>query len=474
MKRTLFLCLSGALLSACSVSGPDYVRPTNALINEPKSAAAFEFEKSAALDSQNPLQGKWWQSYADPVLNDLVTEALAHNRELRVAYHSLRQAYEGQVMAENANATIFSSHASAGRGQLSSEALALHEKLPVMNLLDANLGVSYQLDLFGKLARAAEAATANTQAQQALLVSTQLSIVAKVSEQYLHSCHLGHELNVAKEALAIEREASQVTQRLFAAGRENAVNVSRADAQVQASEAELSPLHSQKSAALYQLATLVGRTPTDLAANIKDCAHAPSLSQPIPVGDGASLLKRRPDVHQAERELAAATAQIGVAVAALYPEIRLGAHVGYTGLIESAGKPISNSWGFLPSIDWHVPTEVDRARIRAREAGADIALARFDAVVLNALRETQTAISHYEHLITQRQALARAAEAAEQAAADNRTLYQQGRLDYQLSLVSERERIARQAALAECDAQLARAQVQLFLALGGSWQEHSS
>ncbi|HAO73496.1 MAG TPA: RND transporter, partial [Pseudomonas sp.] len=166
----------------------------------------------------------------------------------------------------------------------------------------------------------------------------------------------------------------------------------------------------------------------------------------------------------------AATAQIGVATAMMYPQISLGGTAGYTGMLEHLGDAVTQRWAFGPSISWQVPTQVDRARLRAMEAGADAALARFDGVVLEALRETQTLLSRYAHDLQRDQALHEARDAARNAADHTRRLYQEGRLGYLDSLDAERTLATAQAALAASQAQLSLDQVDLFLALGGGWR----
>src|SRR5690606_16859909 len=167
--------------------------------------------------------------------------------------------------------------------------------------------------------------------------------------------------------------------------------------QVEMLRAELSPFESKKAAALYQIAALLARTPGDLPAAVAACSHAPQLAQPLPVGDGAALLKRRPDIRAAERMLASATADIGVATAMMYPEINLGASAGYTGMLEHMGDPITRHWSFGPSISWHFPTRVDQARLRAMEAGADAALGHCDGAVPAALRAPRPLLRRPAH-----------------------------------------------------------------------------
>ena len=468
LPRFALAALSLAL-AACTTVGPDYRVPDAAVIRKPQAAAPFDLAGNARV-RQAELPADWWQLYRDPQLDALVKEALAQNSDVRLAYHNLRRAWEQYQMAHHAQEVEIGGEAFAGRGQVSSEGLGELEQIPVMDLGNVGLAVGYQLDLFGKLKRATEAAAAGTQASQATLDAARISVVAQVVGNYLAACHAREELAIAQQSLDIQERQLEVARRLLAGGRGNEVDVARAQAQAETLRAALPPFAAQQATALYALAALLGRTPGDLPAGVADCAHAPQLAEALPVGDGAALLKRRPDVRAAERELAAATAEIGVATAMLYPEVSLGASFGYTGMLDHIGDPITRFWNFGPHISWHIPTEVDRARIRASEAGAAAALARFDGVVLNALRETQTQLSRYAHDIQRSQALRQARDAARSAAAYNRRLYQEGRLTYLDSLDAERTLAEAEAALAAAQARLSQDQVGLFLALGGGWE----
>jgi len=471
MSRYLYpaLPLLVTLLAACSAVGPDYRVPDQAVVRQAAAQAPFDTLGNPEVE-QTPLPDGWWQLYDDPLLDRLVREALAGNRDIRQAYYNLRQAYQGFQMAHHAQEVVVGGDGSLARGQLSSEALALEEKLPVMNLADAGLAVSYQLDLFGQLRRGAEAAGATADASASLLEAARISAVAGVVRSYMTACHAGEELAIAQHSLAIQQRQLEVASRLLAGGRGNEVDVARARAQVETLRAELPPFEAKKAAALYRLAALLGHTPGELPEAAAACNHAPQLSQPIPLGDGAALLRRRPDIRAAERSLAAATAQIGVVTAMMYPQISLGGKAGYTGMLEHLGDAVTQRWAFGPSISWHFPTQVDRARVRAMEAGADAALARFDGVVLEALRETQTLLSRYAHDLQRDQALHEARDAARNAADHTRRLYQEGRLGYLDSLDAERTLATAQAALAASQAQLSLDQVDLFLALGGGWR----
>lgn len=456
-------------LSACIKLGPNYQLPAEAMVNKPQAQAPFAMEHNEKI-SQQDLPADWWQLYQEPKLDALVREALDKNTDLRQAYFNLRRAFEGFMMARSANDPQFIAEGSTGRGQISSQSLALMEKLPVMNLTSILGEVSYQLDLFGKLKRATESAAASAQSSQAALDAARITVVAQVVRNYMESCHASEELEIAEHSLEIQERELDVARRLFEGGRGNEVDVSRAEAQAETLRSRIPPFESKKASALYQLSALLGRTPGDLPPDVAACKEAPQLAAPLPVGDGATLLRRRPDIRAAERELAAATANIGVSIAEMFPEVSLFANFGYTGITDYIGTGLTRRWMFGPKIMWHFPTGVDRARVRAAEAGAGAALAHFDGVVLNALRETQTLLTHYEHDLVRNQSLREARNAARDAAEYNRRLYREGRLPYLDSLDADRTLAAAEATLAESAYQLSMDQVNLFLALGGGWE----
>ena len=471
VRRALLPALSGLLLAGCATVGPDYAVPADAVFNRPAANGTFDASGNPAVDPAGALPDRWWALYQDPRLDALVEEALRHNAGLREAEANLRRATAVFEQAEDAGGIDFEADAGVSRAQLSAQAFLKEEKLPVVNLADGRFGVSYQLDLFGKLRRGVEAAHADAQTVLAARDLARISVVAGVVGSYMEICHGNHELHVATHSLALQQRGREVTARLIAAGRGTAPELARANAQVALLEATLPPLRAQRQAAAHELAALLGRTPGQLPAGVLDCADAPALQRPLPVGDGRALLARRPDIRAAERRLAGASARIGIATAALYPDIRLGASLGAAGLLEDFGAPVNQQWSFGPLISWTLPSSGARAHIRATEAGADAALAGFDQTVLQALRETQTALDRYAQDLLRVRALRTAQEQADLAATQSRRLYQGGRTPFLASLDADRSLATADATLAQAEAQVSRDQVRLFLALGGGWSQ---
>ncbi|MGA0586071.1 efflux transporter outer membrane subunit [Dyella sp. KRB-257] len=465
-----------AALAACTTVGPDYQLPKkSAFAAVQRSAPALDARGSRAVaPAHAAVEGRWWALYDDPRLDALVEQALQANTELKVAAARLHQAQARYAQARAAGGWEENVQMSAARGRVSAESLLLTKPLPVFNFADGSLAVSYQFDLYGKIRRGVEAARADAEAVQAAGDLARISVAAAVVGAYVEICHSNHELAVARRSLELQQRSRDVAARMQAAGRGTPTAVERAAAQVATLQAALPPLEARRQAAGYELAALLGRTPDRVPADVMQCAQPPELKQAIPVGDGAALLRRRPDVRRAERELAAATAGIGIATAELYPDVRLGASVGANGLLEDFGKPATREWSIGPLISWSIPGRGAHARIALAKAGAEVALAEFDHVVLEALRETQTILDGYAQDLRREAALRQARDRARTAAADLHRLYRGGREPYLSSLDAERTLATAEASLAGTEAQVSQDQIRLFLALGGGWRRHEA
>jgi NodT family efflux transporter outer membrane factor (OMF) lipoprotein len=468
----LGLSLGAALLAGCAAVGPDYEVPQGSAYTQAQQrAAAFDGSGSDAVATAQPaVEGRWWELYDDAGLNALVEQALRANTELRVAAARMEQARARYAQARAAGGLDANVQASVARGQISAQSLLLTEPLPTFNFAEGEFAVSYQLDLFGRLQRSVEAAQAGTEAAQASSDLARISVAAAVVGAYAEICHSNHELHVARHSIELQEHSRDVAARLQAAGRGTPTAVERAGSQLALLQASLPPLETHRQAAGYELAELLGLPPDQAPAQAMQCEAAPELRQPIPIGDGAALLRRRPDVRKAERELAAATAKIGVATAELYPDIRLGASVGANGLLDDFAKPVTQMWSLGPLISWTIPDKGAHARVAAARAGADAALAEFDHAVLTALKETQTVLVRYAQDLRREAALREARDRAQAAASDERSLYRAGRHPYLSSLDANRTLASADAALADAQAQVSQDQIRLFLALGGGWR----
>lgn len=459
-------------LAGCTVSGPDYHRPAAAVADRPAATGAFVGGQEKAF-APAPLPDHWWRLYDDPVLDRLVEEALRANTDLRVAAANIERA---RAMLDNVSddrKVQTGLEAAPGLARPSPEgALMPGAKFPPFALYSVAGSVSYQLDLAGQVRRAVEAASADVAASTAAYDGVRVTVVADTTRAYAAACAAGEEIAVAERMLALTRQQSALTRRLIRGGRGIATDALRSHGREALVAASIPPLLAARRVALYRLATLTGKPPAQFDTTVAACRAAPRLTSPIPIGDGAALLARRPDVRRAEWQLHAATARIGVATAALYPRISLGASVGSTGLDSHflTGDTLKFSLG--PLINWEFP---NRGRVRARiadaQAQADAAYAGFDGVVLTALRETESALTVYARDLDRQAALTQARDQAAGAVRDATRLYRAGRTGFLPQLDAQRTLVEAEQALAALRGQLAADQVQLFLALGGGWRD---
>lgn len=464
MKRRIAMAVA-ATLAGCT-AGPDYHLPERAAVNAPGATGAFDSGGDKGF-SATPLPDHWWRLYADPTLDGLIGEALAANTNLRAADANLAAA-TAVVRQTEAGRTV---QTTLGGGASLARPYGTGLSLPGVVGYDLGGSVSYPLDLAGRIKRAIEASRADAEAVEAVRDDVRVTVAAATARAYVGVCAANVRIAAANRVLSVQRQTFDATRRLQRGGRGTAFDTTRAQAAVEQSEALIPALIASRQGALYQLAALMGRPPADYPKQVEGCAALPLVARPIPIGDGAALLKRRSDVRAAERRLAAATARIGVATASLYPQISLGGSTGFTGPVSGLGEGADFHLSLGPLISWSFPNRrVARAQIEQAGAGADAALANFDGTVLESLRQTETALATYARGRDQVAALTRARDSAATAAKQANTLFRFGRGGF-LDLLSAQSTLANaEVSLAAAQASLADSQTSLFLALGGGWE----
>jgi NodT family efflux transporter outer membrane factor (OMF) lipoprotein len=466
MKRALALLLL-SLVAACTV-GPNYERPASL----PPEQARLQEALSSGTFAPTPLPPKWWRIFDDAELDRLVEQALTRNTDLRVSAASLQRARA--LLSEAGAARLPTSGTSARYTRSRSQITGVTPPQAVTtNYYSVGFDANYELDLFGGVSRSIEAARADVGAAQAAVDASRVSVAAETARAYAQACGYGAQADVARETEALQGRTLDLTQRLFSAGRGTRSQVDQAQVLVEQARAQIPTYEAERRAALYALAVLTGDPPSaimDTAA--AKCRTVPTARTVLPVGDGAALLRRRPDVRQAERQLAADTARIGVATAALYPSVTLlgGVTLGGTKLSD-LGKSSGFGYSLGPLISWNFPFNgAARARVREDRAIAEGSLASFDGTVLTALKETEQALARAGGAAERQSALARATTASSDAARLSRLRFDFG-ADSFLQLVDvERQRAETRAALAQAQSDLADAQISVFKALGGGWE----
>jgi NodT family efflux transporter outer membrane factor (OMF) lipoprotein len=460
--RNLATFASALALAACAV-GPNYAPPAT----PSQAGGPFIAAKGPAIQPLAPVEANWWRLYNDPILDGLIADALAANTDVRVAVARLARARAAlrEVKVDRLPDVGASASATRGRDQLRPDA---------STSFDVGLDVAYDVDLFGRVSRSVEAARGDVSAAEADAEAVRVGIVAETARAYADAASAAERLAVAQRIVALLDDSLKLTERRVDVGLTTRLDTSRIAALRNQRAAQIPAIAAERDSALFRLAMLTGRAPAGLPQAAGARTLALKLDRPIPVGDGAELLARRPDVRAAERRLAAATARIGVATADLYPTVTLGGSVGSSA--GSIGNLFSNPVSFLlgPLISWAFTDHVRaRARVAGAEAGTQEALAQFDGTVLRSLQETETALSAYSHALQRREALKAARDQAEIAARITRAQQREGQVDSLALLDAERTFAETEADLTEMDGRVVATQIDLFRALGGGWSAQS-
>lgn len=458
--KPLIPALLALAVSACAV-GPDYRAPDTA----PARIEALE----AGDYDRTDFEAAWWQQFDDPTLSQLVQQSLEENRELRVAFARLRAARAIRDDVGNDQLPVITSRASGEFGKAQQPPTS--EQRIRQERYDLGLDMAWELDLFGRIQRSIEASEAQSEAAEAELYQLQVSLIAELVDAYgnLRGAQLRE--RIARDNLKNQSQSRALTEQLRDAGIGSELDVLRADARLAATEASLPQLQAEEARARHRIATLLGQRPEQLSVDLSP-QPLPVIAKALPIGDPAELLRRRPDVRVAERQLAAATANVGVATADLFPRVSLSGFLGFTaGRGSQLGAAAANAWGVAPTISWAAfDLGSVRARLRGAEADADGALASYEQQVLLALEESENAFSDYAKRQQRLVSLVRQVEASRAAAEQAAVRYREGTEDFLVLLDAERERLAAEDAQAQAEVELYRGIVAIYKALGGGWQ----
>lgn len=463
--RTIIAGLASAGLAACT-AGPDYRLPERAVARAPAATGPFVGVANRAF-APAPLPPRWWHLYDDARLDAFEAEALAANTDLRAAEANLRRASFAIREAQAARTVQTDLSGGTEASQVGNYTLPTPGTALAYSL---GISLAYPLDLAGQIRRGIEAARDNAEAVEAARDQTRVTVAAAVARNYVAACSANVTLAATERVLAVQRRTLDVTRRLQRGGRGTAFDVTRAQAALDQSAAAVPAILATRRSALFALAALLGRPAAQFPREVESCAAPPRIGRPLPIGDGAALIRRRPDIRQAERALAAATATIGVETAALYPQVSLGGSAGLAGPFSTLGTGSTFGGSLGPLISWSFPNrKAVRARIDEAGAAADAAAAQFDGQVLTALRQAETALEADAREIDRDRRLEAARDDAARAADQANRLFRFGRTGLLELLTAQASLATAETTLAQSRATLADRQVDVFLTLGGGW-----
>src|ERR1700742_4970221 len=452
------------LLAACAV-GPNYKEPQVA-------PAVVHNAKPPDFVTQSP-EALWWQEFGDAELDGLVQRALAANLDMRSAYDRVRAAravfverkfdYAPHVQLDGTYSHFDEQQPGFGAARINAQSDSL------------GFDATWEIDLFGHVRRSVEAARADLGAEQANYQDAQVTVAAEVARNYFELRGAQKRLIVAQENLSTEHQTLDLTQLLDETGRGSELDVQRSRARLKATEATIPPLEAAEKQAGYRLAVLSGERPGALDEELNPAAVA-TYAKALPVGDTAELLRRRPDVRAAERQLAAATARVGVATADLFPRVNVTGFIGFLSgdvgrLFATGADNNARAWSIAPSVSWAAfDIGSVRARLRASEAQSDAAAANYEKAVLIALEDTENSFVAYSTGQTQLKSLNEQAQASRRAAEIAETQYREGVADFLVLLDAQRTQLDAEDAVAQAETSVNVSVVAIYKALGGVGQ----
>ena len=467
-------------LAGCAV-GPDYRTPTASRLGVPAQFSA-DIAAGAEAPSEQEL-GSWWAALGDPLLDRLVSAALATNPDIDAAGARLRQArasyrgaravlFPGLTGGGSIGHTALIGKGSGGGGLITNPGGGTTSFATggTSDQYAASLDASYEVDLFGGTRRSIEAAKADYASAADSLRDTQRSIVAEVALDYVDARSAQERLAIARSNLKTQDETVQLVGWRVKAGLVSSLDLAQARAQREQTAATIPALETSFTQSVNALAILTGHAPGTVTADFEPPRPVPVADRALGADVPAAVLAQRPDVRAAERTLAAATARIGVAKADLYPALRLTGTLGGNGT--SIGDISRFSTGSLlaavsaPIFD----AGAIRAKIESARGGADLALAQYRSAVLTALSDVENALVALANSRRRVVTLAEAVGDSHAAFVFAQSQYRAGLIDFQTLLDSERTLLSSQDGLAQARAERATALVQLYKALGGGWQ----
>jgi len=463
----VILWLSLAILSGCMV-GPNFKRPPTTM---PPDWAGPTAESRPVTPADAEL-ARWWILFDDPTLVSLIEQAVQSNLDLKQAEARMRQSRAARsVVAAGIGPTVDAT----GAYQRSGSAGGTNGKSEgnISNQYQTGFDAGWELDIFGGVRRAIEAADADLQAAMETRRDVMVTLTAEVARNYIDLRAFQERIAIGRRNLETQKHSAALTRQRFEAGFVGALDVANADAQVATTASQIPLLEASARQTIYSLSILLGKDPAALVRELSPVAAIPLASPSIPLGVPSDLLRRRPDIRRAEVEIHAATARIGVATADLFPRFTISGSAGVRASDFSSWFDwASRIWSFGPSVSWNLfSMGRTRSTIEQQRALQDQSLITYQQTVLAALQEVENALiasaKEAEHYRALREAVGANRKAVELAT----TLYTQGNTDFLNVLDAQRSLYASEDALIQSTGSVSTNLVALFKSLGGGWSE---
>jgi NodT family efflux transporter outer membrane factor (OMF) lipoprotein len=470
MRKPGLLLAAGIVAASGCARQPAVIPP--AIPPAPRFAAAAD----SVVSTDPPIETVWAQ-LGDSTLNRLIEEALQSNPDVRVAAARLRAARANRRLSMFDYAPTITASGSYSRSRLSrAQAPGVPDAFREGDLWDAGFDASWELDVFGRVRKTVAAQAAFEASAREDVRFAQVSLTAELARTYFELRGAQSELAVAQQNAENQRRTLKLTEDRLEGGKGTSLDRERANAQLNTTLAAIPTLEAEASDAIFRIGVLVGRPPATLEHELAVARDLPTLPARPAVGTPEMLLRQRPDVRSAERQLAAERALVGAARTEYLPRVDVVGGIGLTSTtLDSLGKPGTSRYVVGPVVSWPL-LDLGRVktRVEATRARADEARAQYDAVVLRALQETESALVTFDRSRARLGLLRQASEASERGAELARLRYESGIADFLQVLDAERTLLEAQDQLARGRTDAATAFVALYKALGGAWPVEGS
>ena len=461
----LSLAIVILIITGCAMVGPDYVPPGTSVSGNWHTRLKGGL-KAETTDARS--LAAWWIRFNDPELSGLIERAAASNLDLKKARARVRQARASRGVAWAGLFPVADATGSATRSSTSNNAGVA----TTGNLYALGVDASWELDIFGGVRRSVEATDADLRAAQEDLRDVLVSLLAETALNYLEVRTYQDRLAVAETNLSSQDETYRLTQWRYQAGLSDELAVQQARYNLENTRSQLPTLRTGIEGAKNRLAVLLGETPGKVHAELEERKPLPVTPPEVAVGAPADVLRQRPDVRRAERQLAAQTARIGVATADLYPKFTLSGAIGLqsfsTGNLLSSGSGVASGG---PGVTWRIfDAGAIRKNIEIQSALQEQYLIAYETTVLSALEEVENAFTSYAEEQQRVQSLNEATQAAQKAAELAQYKYQAGLTDFSNVLDAQRSLLTYQETLSQSKGKVTANLVKLYKALGGGWE----
>lgn len=466
----LLLPLLSCLLAGCISVGPDYVKKDFPVPSRYVSLQQGTAKGDAVGDE---LMRKWWKVFDDSVLENLMEKATRQNLDVRIATARVRQARARAMISSAALLPEGGLRGDYERVRRPEEPfIAPDQKGRYQSLYLAGFDASWEIDVFGGVRRDIEAFLAALEASHEGLRDTLITLQAEVGRNYIEVRGIQHRLAIARQEVAIRQENVEITEARSKAGLVSELDWARAQGELANTEAVIPSLERALKAAIHRLEVLLGQEPGSIEDTLAGSFQLPRVPSDIPVGLPSDLLRRRPDIRKAERELAEATARIGVSTADLFPRFSLTGSFGYEA--DQPGRVFrdpSNFWLINPALRWPILNfRRILAQIDSTKAVREETLARYEKTVLLSLEEVENALVALSREELRVKALSESVRANDLAVRLAKDRYLAGIQSYLAVIDAQRALYFAEDQLAQSRQNQALALVALYKALGGGWQ----